>query len=495
MKNNQITHSIKITKLKHLKEVTIPLDEKPITAVMGPNCSGKTTVIHALACCYQPENSIGEYHRFSDYFIPSTYERWNGSDFKMEYSFSDRGTNNEHVVQNYKKADRWVPRYDRRPERPSFYIGIDSCVPLVEKETQSSMIYFVESIKSGPNFKKVIDCMSEIFNRNYSELYELNRFGRIHTGVSCNGLKYSELTMGAGEQRIFKLLDKIISGPKYALYLVDEIDLLMHQFALSKLIDQLNIILQEKKQQLVFTSHNQYLARRTNDIKIIHLLNTSDKTMILKDTNIEAIYRLSGYNKDLRKYELYVEDYISARIVESLLIENGIKKHCDIIKFGPAINAFTIAAGTIIKDRNIKNKYFILDGDVLSSSQEIQDCIEKVLTGNVEPYNTYRNEVKENIVSYSTIEGKSPEAFLSDAIKSLNDDILDESGKMIKRVVFLRDKHKYITDLVDCLGVSYEQSVQYFIQNAKLNADKWNSFVEPINVIINKITREIEKDQ
>ena len=38
--------------LKGLKNVTLNF-EKRLTAIMGVNGSGKTTVIHALACAYQ----------------------------------------------------------------------------------------------------------------------------------------------------------------------------------------------------------------------------------------------------------------------------------------------------------------------------------------------------------------------------------------------------------------------------------------------------------
>lgn len=51
---------------------------------MGVNGSGKTTVIHAIACAYQPpENGHGENHRFSDFFIPNTDALWKGSEFHV----------------------------------------------------------------------------------------------------------------------------------------------------------------------------------------------------------------------------------------------------------------------------------------------------------------------------------------------------------------------------------------------------------------------------
>ena len=47
---------------------------------MGVNGSGKTTVIHALACAYQPDGN-GKNHKYPELFVPNTDSRWNGSEF------------------------------------------------------------------------------------------------------------------------------------------------------------------------------------------------------------------------------------------------------------------------------------------------------------------------------------------------------------------------------------------------------------------------------
>ena len=64
--------SIYFKKLKGLHNVLIDF-EKPLTAIMGVNGAGKTTVIHALACVYRPdENGKGEDHHFPEFFVPNT---------------------------------------------------------------------------------------------------------------------------------------------------------------------------------------------------------------------------------------------------------------------------------------------------------------------------------------------------------------------------------------------------------------------------------------
>src|SRR5271156_6351143 len=59
-------------------------------------------------------------------------------------------------------------------------------------------------------------------------------------GVVNNGQSYSSLSMGAGEQRIFYILSEIIGAPNFGLILIDEIDLLLHEDALTRLLKIIN---------------------------------------------------------------------------------------------------------------------------------------------------------------------------------------------------------------------------------------------------------------
>ena len=57
---NQTQHKIikiEIEKLKGLKDVEIDLSEKSLVAIMGSIGEGKSTILHALACVYDPVNN------------------------------------------------------------------------------------------------------------------------------------------------------------------------------------------------------------------------------------------------------------------------------------------------------------------------------------------------------------------------------------------------------------------------------------------------------
>lgn len=104
--NEILLESAYFKQLKGLNEVTLNFSET-LTAIMGVNGAGKTTVIHALACVFQPnlskeysngekeKHASGENHRFSEFFVPNTDARWSGSEFTVCYRQVTNKTNKE----------------------------------------------------------------------------------------------------------------------------------------------------------------------------------------------------------------------------------------------------------------------------------------------------------------------------------------------------------------------------------------------------------------
>lgn len=143
--SQQVTHSLSIKKLKGISSLDeIRFDEKPLTAILGPNGCGKSTILHALACCYKPvEGADQQNWQFRDFFTPTTDATWAGSSLEMVYSHRDGATQFSNLRTEYRKnADRWSPRYTTRPERYVRFIGIKSCVPRIEEETYTSAINY-----------------------------------------------------------------------------------------------------------------------------------------------------------------------------------------------------------------------------------------------------------------------------------------------------------------------------------------------------------------
>ena len=232
-----ILKSVFFKKLKGLNDIKIEFSNT-LTAIMGVNGSGKTTVIHALACLYQPDGN-GENHKFPEFFVPNTDSLWKGSELHVVNETVNGNTHEVLPSRQYGKGfDRWTPKYQTRPFRNVYYIGIDSCLPDIEKKTPMSRINYKTRELSDRVSRKAIEKSAYILNKNYEQLLDNTFYNKHLLGVKLkDGLKYSSLSMGSGEQRVIKIINVLLRAEAYSLILIDEIDLLLHVSALRRLIE------------------------------------------------------------------------------------------------------------------------------------------------------------------------------------------------------------------------------------------------------------------
>mgnify|MGYP004443694153 FL=1 len=296
----QVLNSIKINKLKCINGLNeIIFKPHALTAILGPNGSGKSTILHAIASIYMPEKGFpGEDHRLMHFFPRSPHAEWNGSDFIVNLTYRKDGVMIENELKNYGKADvrgsRWIQIYARRPLREVYYLGIDKCVPIIESEKKNNIQYETSSV-SNDLITNILHYASYILNKPYTSFNQHQQpNGKILIGVESEGLAYSSLSMSAGEQKIFLILETILKADKNALILIDELDLLLHDEALKKLIDVISTHAEDKNKQIIFTTHREMVTTLSDKINIRHVVNIQGRSYSFEETKPDAINRLTS---------------------------------------------------------------------------------------------------------------------------------------------------------------------------------------------------------
>lgn len=498
--SQQVIHSLSIGRLKGILMLDeIRFDEKPLTAILGPNGCGKSTILHALACCYKPVDGTDQQNwRFRDFFTPTTDATWAGSSLDMLHSYRNDTNPFPKLKTEYRKnADRWSPRYDRRPERYVHFIGIKSCVPRIEQETYTSAINYQTEVHADASL--IMAKMSAVFNRAYSEL-NIHRAhaGRRYPGLALDETRYSALAMGAGEQRVLEILSAVFNAPKYGLILIDEVDLLLHTAALTQLISILFRRANEKSLQIVFTTHREVILELKDMVSIKHIHTVKDvpKTYCFSNTKPDALRRLTGQQD--RPLEIFVEDELARAIVEYELTCLGMKRIANVTLYGAATNCFTLAAGLILSGRHsIDGQLFLLDGDLFVLPEDQHERANAVLSGTESYAKSRRERCLDGIRKLCAQTGPppAPETQLHWMIRNLprqQDEGANEIIQLAISIEAVDNTHSFINLIVQTLNVHQLVGLNAIIKVAAMSF-AWEPYVAELREwLINRKTMFME---
>lgn len=474
----QILKSVHFKQLKCLNDVTICFSDT-LTAIMGVNGSGKTTVIHALACVYRPDDGgKGENHKFPEFFVPNTDSLWRGSELYVVNEIEGRnGQRSILPSKRYgKDFDRWSPRYENRPRRNVYYIGIDTCLPEIEKNTATSRIQYSSEKKIGRLADSIIHDSAYILNKPYQELLDNTYQNKHFSGVALSsGLKYSSLSMGTGEQRVLKILEKVRSAEAYSLVLIDEIDLLLHVSALGRLIEVLYSIAQSKHLQIVFTTHSVEMLALKRYVRIQYIANveveSDSKTFVYEKISSDLLYSLTG--KTRRPIKIYVEDTLAASIVKEIARNNGLTSDVEIVIYGSINNSFTLAASFALCSDKPEHVLIVLDGDRYITKEEKESQIKKRLSGSEDTIGEKQAQALSMIAQFHLPDGIPPEQYLHNMILKyeLETSELYKAANAIKAV---SDSHQWLYRIHEQTGFSESEIVHEIFRIAASSSDMIN---------------------
>lgn len=477
--------SLDVVQLKSLRDITLDFSLTPLTAIMGGNCSGKTTVLQALACAHRPPNPGDPDYKFAQFFRPNTDALWQGSKFSVSYSQRLGSVEHPNLKQEYSKAqDRWSPRYQKRPERYTRFVGIGESVPDVDALNLNSMIHYQKAENADGVGLAVREVAGQVLNRIYNTLYKVtyNYSGKLSIGVKCGDVTYSGLSMSSGEQRVFRILDAVFRAPKSSLILVDEIDLFLHQDALQRLLSKLKAHCAEKKKQLVFTTHFPPVAQMYDEMCIYTLNYSTTKTVVWRGYSYEAMRHITGEQQ--RPISCYVEDDVAEQIVARVATELGIRKFVVFGHYGPAANAFSLAAGLRLSAANVDNAIAILDGDVHGTWNARMERIKSIWSGDQPVHDQERADLIRMILTLTPIRNAaglllSPEQVLHQmlhglAVANIPADRKELHGLALG-VVNVPDKHGFVNQIIEHTGESREIALSKIVELASTST-RWRYY-------------------
>lgn len=483
--------SLNINKLKGLSDCKIDFNPNRVTAIMGVNGSGKSTILHALSCCFKPIGKSSKAdNKFTDFFTPHTHSTWTDTEFHLTHSYTQVDTRNGQSKEmnstvDYGKNNRWRPIYARRPERPSHYVGLQNLPTLSDHRGAGRFAKYDVVELNHENKNLIIDSMSYILGRKYDSLVLCESKTKKFWGLGQNGNIYSEHTMGAGEKRVIEILRQLYDPDlKNGILIIDELDALLHSSAFSKLVDTLILASEKFNLEIVFTTHKETITDFRDKINICGIWNTGNNIMVLPNLDPRIFSQLTGTNRELLK--IYVEDDLAKVALDLLLEEQEWQDKVSVSCFGAGDNAYVILAGLLLSNRVIDDVLCVLDGDIDKSDIERERKLGKYLSGQdiqaVELRAKSLNQIKQFTLEYEVPDRTkaAPEYNHKRWLEEIAENDRNRSLLSASRqVAHLDDWHLYYIELNKHFTKrNIKESVFEEIQFG--NKEKWEKYVSEV---------------
>jgi predicted ATPase len=225
----------------------------PVTALVGPNGGGKTTVLGAAGLIYRDVAP-------SRFFAKSgTYDA-SMRDWAIEYDLWDRDLNSRIQVQ--RTASFKSLKWNRKAvNRNVLIFGVSRTVPATERRELSKAAgnkFFAR--REVELDEAVITEVGKILGKpieGYNRLY-VDAQGKVSlfAGRNHGGDAYSEFHFGAGEASVIRMVSEIEAAEDQSLILIEEIENGLHPVATRRMVEYLLDVAKRKSCQVIFTTHS-----------------------------------------------------------------------------------------------------------------------------------------------------------------------------------------------------------------------------------------------
>jgi predicted ATPase len=286
----------------------------PITAIVGENGSGKSTVLQAAASVYR--GTTKKTTRFASDFFPST--AWDKIQ-NARIAFGYRQGQQSLLGAITKPTERWLRNPDR-PTRNVVYVDLSRIQPVSGRVGYAKIAKSRHKEASAAAFdENKVKRLSGIMGRHYDGAkmaltdIDAKRFVPV---LSQEERAYSGFHQGAGETTIAEFLR--VDVPEYSLVLIDEIETSLHPRAQRRLIRDLAERCRDKQVQIILTTHSPYILEELPLEARAYILESGGVRQTV--AGVSPSFAMTKMDDEPHpEIDLYVEDEAAAAMLNEIL--------------------------------------------------------------------------------------------------------------------------------------------------------------------------------
>ena len=302
---------ISLVKARAFRDKSIVFDF-PVTAIVGPNGGGKTTVLGAAACAYRTVKP-------SLYFSKSGRFDENMQNWRFDYELIDRSVRRDDTVRRTANFTNYKWSRDGLDREVKIF-GVSRTVPATERREMRRCVsgsFDVPTAQIAPIGATTAEAVARILDKDVSAFSYVNVDGKgrvtLLAGTTSDGKGYSEFHFGAGESSVIRMAMILESVAENSLILIEEIENGLHPVATVRMVEYLIELAHRRKIQAIFTTHSNDALRPLPDKAIWAAVNGQ---LFQGKLDVSSLRAISGQVDS--KLVVFVEDAFAKLWVESI---------------------------------------------------------------------------------------------------------------------------------------------------------------------------------
>ena len=303
VRNNNYGQFVKRIRLRNVRGFNDEQIEfkSPVTALIGTNGGGKSTVLGATALAYK---NIRPGQFFPKAFVGDE----SMSDWSVEIELVEKSIAKDRTIMRTARFSQAKWRRDGFPGRHVEYVEIQRTVPAGELTRFRRFIGGSPGDFSiSPLNAETIKFATAVLDKNIGHYRVVsqkdNPTAKMYVGSTLDETAYSQFHFGAGEASVIETIDRIELAPDNSLVLIEEVENGLHPVAVKLLVQYLQNAARRKRLQIVFTTHSQDAVNELPAEAVWAFIN---KRAWNGKLSIESLRAITGGVADT--HVVYVED-------------------------------------------------------------------------------------------------------------------------------------------------------------------------------------------
>lgn len=333
----QFVKKVRLRNVRGFRDEVVEF-KSPVTALVGTNGGGKSTILGAAALSYKNV-------RPGQFFPKAFVGDESMADWSIEVELVDKPSAPDRLITRTSRFAQSKWRRDDFPERHVEYVEIQRTVPAGElsrfrKFLSGDPADFLITHLGASTIRYATAVLDKSIEHYRVVSLRDNAAVRMYTGVSSGDVGYSQFHFGAGEASVIETIDRIENAPDNALILIEEVENGLHPVAVRLFVHYLQNAAQRKRLQIIFTTHSQEAVDQLPPEAVWASIN---KRVWNGQLSIESLRAITGDVPNTRT--VYVEDSFVKEWVENALgrYGNGLMQTTKVFAAGGYPNVVTVS--------------------------------------------------------------------------------------------------------------------------------------------------------